>query len=264
MTEKKFSYYQYHSAQEYPVFLRFEDAEFEGSLVETLTNLGFDKVENDVVKKESFEPYRTRVLKVVKANAKVSRQIDKIDYAVDKYGAESLSPQSDYTVYRYKGVGMMIFGERNLLWELGLKNVFDNEAAIRVILTRFLSFALEASGVLGFWGVPVDEGFVVMKPAMADFEAVFVDVKKNLLLTCEGVKDLAYDLQILRLDDTLNNEVKTMSSEELMGFLSMNTSLMAYDGFNPSLRDSLMKLSQLADGFVYPKENFQPRNEAIA
>lgn len=262
MADKKFSYYQYRQKQEYPVFLRFEDSEFETSLVETLTNLGFDKVENDIVKKKNYDRHKTRVLKVVKANSKVSRQIDKIDYAVDKYGAESLAPQEDYTVYRYKGIGMMIFGEGNLLWELGLKNIYDNEDAVRAIFTRFLAFALEGSGVLSFWGVPVDEGFVVMKPIMADYEAVFVDIEKNLLLTCEGVKDLSYDLQILRLDDTINDEVKSMKPEALMGFLSMNTCLMAYGAFNPRLRDNLMKLSKLADGFIYPKESFQPRSEA--
>lgn len=256
--DKKFSYYQFKKDLGYQVYLRFEDFEFENGLVSTLELMGFDKIERDEVKSISFQPQLTKVLKVTSANARVSKQINRSDHSFGSYGPESISQMGNYSVYRYKNVGMMILGDGNYLWELGLRAT-DNESALRVILTRFLSFALAGQGIVGFWGVPVDEGFVVMSPKEASHESFLVDLEKNVLITYDGVVTLSSNLQILRLDPILRNEMKLMSKEELLSFLTMNTTHISYTGLEFVLRNTILDLCQYATGFIYPEKNFKPR-----
>jgi hypothetical protein len=264
MSESKFSYYQFNEKLNYQVFLRFEDFDFESQLAETLEMMGFNKVERSKVKEIAFDLRQTKVLKIVKASPKLSKQIDTTEFSFDKYGNESISPMGSYSVYKNKNNGMMIFGEGNLLWELGLKASFDHDA-LRVILTRFLSFALARSGVVGFWGVPVDEGFVVMTPKKAMFESVFIDLKKNVVLTYDGVKPINSELQILRLDESLQDKIMGMKREALLSYLSTNTCYFSYSGFEIGIKDTIFELSQIASGYIYPEGNFKPRlNESEA
>lgn len=258
MSEQNFSYYQFRKELGYQVYLRFDDFDFENQLTETLEVMGFDKVERDKIKDQSYDMNQTRVLKISKASPRVSRQIDSTDYVFDKYGPESFSRMGDYDVYRYKGVGMMILGEASLLWELGLKNTEDVNA-LRVILTRFLSFALASRGVVGFWGVPIEEGFVVMSPKASNFESIFIDLNQSAILTFDGKKSIETDMQILRLDSTLSNGIKKMKPENLVSFLSMNTTHLSFDGYDIRLKDTVYELAKIAIGFVYPEDNFKPR-----
>ncbi len=264
MSEVNFSYYQFQKDLGYEVYLRFEDFEFENQFSETLEVMGFQKVERDKIKSLAFKQNQTRVLRVIKATPRISRQIGRSDFVFDKYGPESFSQMGSYDVYRYKNVGMMVVGNQNFLWELGVKSTKDQNA-IRTILTRYLSFAMAPMGVVGFWGVPIEEGFVVMSPRAANFESVFVDLNKQVLITYDGVKYIEADLQILRLDTTLRDEMKGMKKEQLLSFLSMNTSHISYTGMDTAISSTIWELSQVASGYIYPESNFKPRmniNEA--
>ena len=256
--EKTFSYYKFKKDLGYEVYLRFEDFEFENQFTDVLNLIGFDKVERDKVKDKNFNPYKTKILKIVKANARVARQINRASFEFGDYGVESVSQMGSYDVYRYKGIGMMIIGEGTLFWELGIKSTHD-QVALRTILTRFISFALAPVGVVGFWGVPIEEGFVVMSPKESKFEALFVDLEKSILITYDGIKNLDSDIQILRLDNTLRNEMKKMKREQLLSFLTMNTSHLSYKGTSPAITETILELTELADGYVYPETNFKPR-----
>jgi hypothetical protein len=258
MSEVKFSYYQFQKKLGYQVYLRFEDFEFENLFTDFLQTMGFDKVERNKVKEIPFDKKNTRVLKIVKASPRVARQIDTSNFGSDHFGAESLSPMGSYNVYKYRNVGMMIFGEGNLLWELGIKSTHDH-MALRAIFTRFLSFALVHTGVVGFWGVPVDEGFVVMTPNKSQYESVFVDLNQNALITQDGIKNIDCELQILRLDSTIRDKVIGMKKEALLSFLSTNTCYFSYSGFERELKNTIFELAQVAQGFIYPEENYKPR-----
>jgi hypothetical protein len=262
MSDQNFSYYQFRKDLNYQVYLRFDDLSFENQLAPVLDLMGFDKVERKAVKEMSFDQQRTRILKVVKATPRITRQIDRKDFSSDKYGPESLSPMGNYEVYRYQGVGMMILGEMNPLWELGLKTSMVSEEELRMIFTRFLSFALAAEGVVGFWGVPVDEGFVVMSPKSANYESIFIDLKKNVLITYDAVKPIESELQILRLDNALLNEVKGMRKEALFSFLTMNTCLLSYHGMDSNIKEAIFELSSVSKGIIYPENNFRSRFES--
>lgn len=258
MSTKNVSYYQFRKDLGYPVFLRFEDQDFELKLSEVITQMGFEKLKAEELKDISFDKFQTKVLKIQPANFRVSKQIDQ-SHSLDMYGPENLTQLGNYDVYRYKGLGMMIFGDGNYFWELGLKNVDSQQLQVKVVLTRYLSWALAPLGVIGFWGVPVDEGVVVMKPREANFESFFIDTRKTKIMSIDGVKDINPGFQLLRLDPTLKDRTKGMRKEELVSFLSTNTSYFSHQGLDFTLKESIYSFSMMVDGFVYPVENFKPR-----
>ena len=263
MNEKKFSYYQYRKALGYSVFVRFEEAEFEKKFVDTLSLLGFDPVERKEVKDIELNPKTTKILRVVRANNRVAKKITLPEFGDSRYGDEQVSRVGVHSVYCYRNIAMMIYGEQTLMWELGVKDA-ENQTAMRVVFTRFLSFALAEQGVIGLWGVPVEEGFVVLSPKEASFESIFVDVKKQLILTFEGERELNQGCQILRLDSTLKSESRRLSSEELLSFLSMRTTFISPLGMKSFLRSDIWELAQTANGFIYPSAMFQPRSAEAA
>jgi len=67
-------------------------------------------------------------------------------------------------------------------------------------------------------------------------------------------------MQILRLDSTLSNEARPMGKEALISFLSMNTNYLSQFGLSIMLKDSLYALCKIADAYIYPEENFKPRD----
>jgi len=259
---QNFSYYQYQVSLGYQVYIRFEDTDFEALLVEPLEILGFQKVEREKVKDIVYRPFQTKILKVVKATHRAAKQISIKQFSGFSQGLESLSQMGTYSVYKYHDIGMMIFGEGNYIWELGLKSTHNHEV-IRAIFTRYISFALASQGVVGFWGVPVDEGFVVMSGKQSQNEALFVDIDKDVLITYDGVKNLNGVVQILRLDSSMKNEVRRMKKEELLSFLSTNTTHLSYTGLETGLREAIYDLCDIAEGQIYPEDNFSPRLEAM-
>lgn len=258
MKEMKANYYQFKKEMGYPVFVRFEDSDIEMKLEGLLTQMGFEKIKSEELKSISFNKHQTKVLKIQNANFRVSKQIDQ-SHALDTYGPENLTMLGNYDVYRYKNVGMLIFGAENYFWELGLKNIESSQSEMKVIFTRFLSWALAPMGIVGFWGVPVDDGVVVMKPKEANFESFFIDVKSMKILSVDGVKDFFPGFQLLRLDSTLKDTTLRMKKEELVSFLTMNTSYFSYQGLDLSLKTAIFEFSAMVDGYIYPIENFQPR-----
>lgn len=254
------SYYQFRQSLNYQIFLKFEDLKLEAGLSETLEVMGFDKLETETFKKLEFKRYKTKILKISKASLGVARQIAQTNHLNDGFGNESLNKMGSYNIYRFKDVGMMVYSETNPMWELGLKSS-SNKEAIRCVLTRFLSFAFTAtqSDVVGFWGVPVDEGIVIMSPKDANFESVFVDVAKNLILTYGTEKNIENEIEILRLDETLTNNMRVMGPEELLGFLSVSTCHMSYNELDSNIKEALYKIRLMSKGFIYPEENFKPR-----
>lgn len=257
------NYYQYQKDLNYPVFVRFEDKDFEQSFSPILDSFGFKKLTEEDLKTISFEQTQTKVLRVTKASLRVAKQIDQ-GHSLDAYGPENITQLGSYDVYKYKGVGMLIFGDGNYFWELGVKNLEKNINEIKTMMVRFLSWALAPKGVISFWGVPVDEGIVVMKPKEANFESIFIDVEAGVYITQDGVKEMSAGMQILRLDETLKGRVKGMSKEELISFLSTNNCYFSYQGVDFRVREAIYEFVSMVDGYVYPIENFKPRTDLDA
>lgn len=256
------TYYQFQKEIDFSLFVKASTVVLSEALKQTLKNVGFEEISAKEFKEKDLQRYKTKILTIKEANHKVARQISQSFLGMEKYGSENLTSQGNYEVYRFKNVGMMVFSQMTYEWELGLINTENNLEETRVMLTRFITWALVEQGILAFWGIPVEEGLVVMSQKESAGEAVFIDMENNKIITQEGTKKLPAYLQILRLDSTLKSQTKVMSPEELLSFLTTNVSFFTVSNLPYELMRNIRNLVLFSEGIIYPQENFEPRSEA--
>lgn len=262
--QEKITYFQFGAQLDYPIFIGVSLEEFDSSLTGFLTQCGFDLLTQEggeSIEKRLQGREHGRLLKIDKAGMRASQQIMRSTES-DRFGNESVVSKEGYRVYRYRGLGLLIFSFGATQWTLGVTQDFGTESALsasRSIVNRYLSWALSPIGVAGFWGTPVDEGVVLMKQGDAGGEAVFFDVLKNRLLCRDGAKPFSSDFKIIRLDTILKNRSVRMGREEMPGFLSVHSTYMSTEGLSLPIRQVIQTLSMQFEGHRFPKENFQPR-----
>lgn len=272
MEDQNIMYFQYHTEEDYPIYLGLVgsgDDGFADSFSSLITQMNFREMsgnEIDLAKLELAKNPSARMLKIKPASYKVERQIESAAHS-DRFGLESILPKEGYKVYRYKGHALLVYSYAAEVWECGVTESFgENEEGIfaaRTVLNRFLSWALAPLGVIGFWGVPVKEGLVVLKAKESQGEAVFLDFNKRKVLSMDGVKSIPSRLKILRLDNKLKNKNIKMTTEELMSFLSVHTSFFDPEGHSLPIRQLLQAASRRGEGLIHPRESFQNRKEAL-
>ncbi|MBL7663622.1 MAG: hypothetical protein JNM93_00700 [Bacteriovoracaceae bacterium] len=255
------TYFQFRKELGIPLFICIESPILAESMTQMIKEQGFEACKEDVLKNK-FAPEKLKVLKIVMANPLVAKQIGTVS-DLDKYGEESLTPKPDYNVYRFKGVGLMVYSSSKPIWELGLIGKVDKEK-MRVVLTRFLSFALASENIMGFWGATVDQGIVIMKQSDSKGEAVFIDIHNHKLFTIDGVKDLEHPFQIMKLDSSLANEMKQMKIEELASLLTHYCTYFSLSGLDYQFKKNILYLAQFAQGIYYPESSFLPRKQLAA
>jgi hypothetical protein len=256
------TYYQFQKEIDYSIFLKIETDLLTSEIKEVFESLGFQTLEKEEFNKKNFKKYETKVLKITKASFKLAKQIKKSFMGMENFGNESITSHGNYDVYRYSDVGMMVFSHASSEWEMGLIDFENKSFGVKVMLTRFLSWALTPYGVLSFWAVPVEEGLVVMNLKESNAESVLVDLKNERIITQDGVKRLPGFLQVLRLDSTLRGESRQMSREELLSFLTTNNTFFTQGPMPLNLKNTLLEMIQFSEGLIYPRENFEPREQA--
>ena len=265
----KKTYYQYQKELGLPVYIVLDTQSFESGFADFLTSMKFTKL-SDSEEKTALEIMKknnaTRCLNICEASPIVSRQIQS-RMESDRYGQESVIPKPGYQVYRYKDVGLMVYSFGVKAWEFGCYSDFGSSKelskilASRVVIHRFLSWALVHHGILGLWGVTIDDGMVLQKSRDSKGEAVFVDVVGNKILSLDGVKKLGPKFKILRLDPTLHARNIRMTSEELLSFMSSHCSYLDYAGLSVPVRQMIQKLAKMTEGLIHPEESFRPRTD---
>ncbi len=261
--DSNLSYFQFAVEQDYPVYISCDLKMLDLNLLPMLRSARFSQCDEKSVAQmhTRLREKRAKLLKISEASAKVSAQIGSSKFE-DQFGPESVSLKQGYRIYRYKGLGLMIYAFSKSEWELGVSNLFGSEEATqmtRIILNRFSSWALCHDGIVGFWGAAVDEGIVVMKQSLAGGEAVFVDLNKNMVISVEGDKKLKPSLEILRLDRTLRDRTISMSKEELFSFLSNKCTFFDHNGLVVSIRQMIQAIVKNSNGVIHPLEDFRPR-----
>lgn len=266
MEDKKYTYFQFQKDLELPIFVRVELNKFNAGLLSFLSQMRFIELSEkeakevpDILNKNIY----ARVLTFEEATSVVSRQIEN-SIESDRFGVESIIPKDNYRVYRHKGVSLMIYAFEHTEWTLGVYNDFGNKEnimAYRSIINRYLSWTLAPLGIIGFWGVPVEEGMVVLKQKESEGEAVYLDIRKRKIISVDGVKKMPAQFKVLRLDPNIKGRNIRMNSEELFSFLSVSTTYFDYAGHSVPVRQMLRTLSKLTDGLIHPKESFQPRTD---
>lgn len=262
----KKTYFQYQKDLNLPIYLSADLGSFENSFGEFLVKMKFHKLtdkEEAAALAEVKKNNHARILHISEASPLVAKQIQNSTES-DRYGAESIIPKDGYRVYRHKDVGLMVYSFGAKEWQLGCYKDFGSNLsafAARMVINRFLSWALVPHGVVGFWGVTVDDGMVAQRPGDSRGEVVFVDVKDFRMISYEGVKKLGPHFKILRLDPMLKGRNIKMTSEELFSFLSAHCAYMDYSGLSVPVRQMIQALGKMAIGLVHPHESFRPRTD---
>lgn len=256
-------YFQFNSDLDYPVYLKVNPTVFDSNFAEIIRHLGFTRCNEKGVEiaQKKLAMGHAKILHISEASPKVAQQIGHSRFE-DKFGPEAIIPKSGYKIYKYAGVALLVYSFATSEWQLGCMPNFGSkkdEISCKVILNRFLSWSLCSSGVIGFWGAPVEEGIVVMRQARSNGECVFIDVHKNIVISTEGNKSIRSSFQILRLDKTLKNRTIRMSREEVFSFLSNRTTFFDYNGLIVSVRQMIQMITKISQGVVHPYEDFRPK-----
>ena len=265
----KKTYYQYQKELNLPVYIALDPQAFESGLGDFLVSMKFTKL----LEKEEAEALvvmkknnASRCLNILEASPVVSRQIQGTMES-DRYGQESIIPKAGYQVYRYKDMSFMVYSFGVKVWELGCYSDFGSSKvpsermAAKTVIHRFLTWALVHHGILGVWGVTVDNGVVLQRAVESKGEAVFIDVVGNRIISLDGVKKIGPKFKVLRLDPTLHGRNIRMTSEELLSFISAHCSYLDYTGLSVPVRQMIQTFSKMTEGLVHPEESFRPRTD---
>ncbi len=259
-------YFQYQKELNLPVYICIEPLAFEQRFSDFLSEIKFTKLsdkEEIEAKKHIATHKHSRVLQIGEATAGVSRQIQ-MSTESDRYGLESIIPKDGYRVYRYKNIALMIYSFAAKEWQLGCYTNFGNKENLvhsRAVINRFLSWALSPLGILGIWGVKIDDGIVAQRLFDSKGEAIFIDINNQRILTVDGVKKMTPRFKVLRLDPTLKNRNIRMTNEEFLSFLYSHCSYFDYAGPTVPVRQLIQALAKISEGLVHPQESFRPRTD---
>jgi hypothetical protein len=211
-------------------------------------------------KKISIEEKTLIVLK--DASPMLAKRIGSFS-AENKYGDETVQPYGDFNLYKYRGVGMLMIPHQHNIWEMAITGSTKEgvEAKLRAMLMRVLSFVLAPFDIVGTWGVPVDEGMVLLSQKDSNGEAVFVDLDSMKLLTVEGEKDMTSPFEIIKLDKNLKNNAQSISKEELIGTLTHHCTYFSFQGIPYNLKGKMMDIANMSEAILYPFDHFEPRKD---
>lgn len=258
------TYFHYQKDLNLPIYLSVDLSTFGVRFGEFLTEFQFYKLndkEEAAALIEMKKNNNARLLHISEASLVVSKQINGMRDS-DYYGVESITPKDGYRVYRYKDYGLMVYSFSAKEWKLGCHKDFGSADCLvpsRIIINRFLSWALVVHGVVGFWGVNAQESMVAQKVLVSKGEAVFIDITNQRMMTLEGVKILRPEFKILRLDPVLKGKNIRMTGEELLCFLSSHCTYLDSSGLSVPIRQMIQVLSKTTVGLLHPEESFRPR-----
>lgn len=262
----KYMYFQYLKGTELPVYLKIELGEGLGELVDFVASFGFyslSDAEAEVAQTQLRSHFEARVLTISQASNGLERQIQQ-GVESDRFGAESLTPRKGYKVYRYKGVALMVYSIAAKEWTMGAVSSACTEEfknAWRMIFNRYLGWALAPLGYVGFFGVPVEEGCLILKARESLGECVFIDVMRARVLSLDGEQMLGPKFNFIRLGATLKGRAVKMTKEDLFSFLCLSTSYFDYDGLPVPVRQMIQVLARTVGGVVESRETFNPRTD---
>ena len=239
---------------DYPIFIKVDLKQFGAGLQGFIENSGFELLE-DVTDDDTQDllgkaPH-SRMLSITLASNSVMRQVDQVQES-DLYGFESLVPREGYTVYRYKKVGIIVYSPSASVWKLGCRPDFgegkDFSKAYKVIINRFLSWALAPMGVIGFWGYYSKNKAEFLRQSESNGEAMFMDMYKNKGFSSDDSWIMGPDFRIVKRDGHNKSESKDgryLSQEEFISLLSTHCSFFDYKGLSLPVRQMIKRLSKL-------------------
>ena len=259
MEETKITYFQYQKDLDLPLYIRLNLDGLTSEIIKLLAQMRFQELsskEGEGVLKRVQKEHGGRLLTLEEASPALAKQIDFVK-ETDAYGDESLVPGYGYRVYRYKGVAIMPYSYQSPHWSLGHFLDFGSSEKMlpsKIVINRFLSYALAPLGIVGLWGTFIDDGLALLKPGESRGEAIFIDVREKKTISVNGVKKINPQLKILRFDSELTKREIPMTPEELLVFLFSHTTYFDYEGLIVPVRQGLQAFSKMVNGIVCPRK----------
>ena len=247
------SYFQFCPEADIPVYIgvKMTFSRFEQNLTEFLTKNNFAQIQEK--SKELQKPY-ARLLWISQASKAPLCQIIN-SKTLDPGRQEDIIPASGYHLYRYKNLALMIYSRGSKEWRLaGMQSFGDQDelTASRIVLAHFLSQALAPFSIIGFWGVPVDKGIVIVKKEESQGKMVFIHPDKNLLIANNTTFSTQERFRIIRFDTFSKKKQSIMKKEELFGQL-LHHCIWIGDNTKP-IHASVKKLVLSSTGIIHSKE----------
>ena len=260
------TYFQYQKGLNLPIYIRAELDLFDPYLSKLLGEMGLERLQGEDAVEARGKVERVeggRLLTLEEATPLVAKKIDFMG-EWGQYGEESINPGYDCQIYRYRSVAIMPHSYGSPLWGLGCHKDFgSNEKAMacRIVLNRFLSYALLPMGIVGLWGEAVEGGIVLFRPGRGEGKAVFVDVKKQSVLAPRGGGQMGEHFKVFRLSVHHLSRDVVMEPEELIPCLFSHLCYFSYKGPGKFTRRAIQVLARLVKGVDCSPGNFQSISE---
>lgn len=234
VSNEKYTYYQFFKDQAVPVYIRLRIAEFDPEISGFLQIMNFtelDSKEGEQAEQNIASSQHAKVLTIDEATPMVASQI-RSNFQDDKYGKESIVQKPGYNVYRYKNMAMIVLSLASNEWLMGTFPEFgqnQKEYECRVIINRYLSWALAPMGIAGFWGKKLKEGILLGRMHEMNGNAIFVDYRNHKLFTAREVTSLRRSESFIKIDPLHKSVPAKMRFEDAQAFLAIHS---AYFGAN--------------------------------
>lgn len=204
-------YYEYGKNGGYDTYIRLETSSLENDLKEILNEANFFKVD---LKNKKLNP-KAQFLKILKAEGRILSEIkkeekfDEINSSIDGLDLVKVKSCGFLATSPYKTTS-----ELYLIEEIILRNSYK----IKLLLSRYLAFALAPKDIFGFFGVLKEDKIFISRKPLPSGEFFFVDLKRKKILQSDE-KNLNEFTKILRLEEDYIGSERALSKEELMGYL---------------------------------------------
>lgn len=263
--EVKYTYFGYNGLEsKIPICIKLAESNFESSIKDFFISCGLLEInEKDIDSTLSsiINDQNGRIINVNIVSPVVAKQLYLYD-RLDSIGNESISYGRGYNTYRFAKTSLMIFSNTHKEWTLGVFPTFGSEEFFcnsKIVLNRALTFALLPLGIIGFWGVPISEGVVVMSQLKSQGEAVFIDIFNNFIISQDEIKKIPVNFSIIKLDERLYKKNIIMDNSELIGFLDHFCTSFNGKGINGPIYFIILKIIEVCIGLKHPLESFKPR-----
>lgn len=257
------TYYKYVYEDDFTVIFKFTEVELEEAFERSMTDVGFEKLDFSQVAEIRIDG-DTYFVTFNSSNSQfINRISNQNKIQLSKSATESVHLIGANQVYLLEDKLYWSKAPNRLRWEVGLVvGKFNQEAQknSRLFLARILSAIAAEYNIFSFFGVPVEEGIVVLTPQKAHYEFVLIDEAREKITTFDGEKSLKNELELIRLTQENFDEPRFMKADELFSFLMNGLNYFSINSLPKKITKSVYEFSRMVAGVIYPEENFKPRD----